>query len=101
MLPPVAVTVMGYVPAVVPLPTVNVMLEVPEPGAGIVDGLKLTVVPAGAPVADSAIELLKPPLTVVVIVEVPCEPWFTLREVGLAEIAKFGDPPEEPWLIPR
>ena len=52
-------------------PTAMVMVEVPDPGAGIVLGLKLTVVPAGAPVADRLIELLKPPLTVVVMVEVP------------------------------
>ena len=48
-----------------------VMVEVPDPGAGMVAGLKLTVVPVGTPLADSAIELLKPPLTVVVIVDVP------------------------------
>ena len=52
-------------------PTVIVIVEVPEPGAGIVAGLKLTVVPPGAPVADKAIELLKPPLSVVVMVDVP------------------------------
>jgi hypothetical protein len=34
-------------------------------------GLKLTVVPLGAPVADKLIALLKPPLTAEVIVEVP------------------------------
>ena len=43
----------------------------PPPGAAIVLGLKLTVVPLGAPVADRLMALLKPPLTVVVIVEVP------------------------------
>jgi hypothetical protein len=48
-----------------------VMVELPEPGAGIVLGLKLTVVPEGTPDADRLIALLKPPLTVVVIVEVP------------------------------
>ena len=52
-------------------PTVMVMVELPEPGAGIVLGLKLTVVPEGTPDADRLIALLKPPLTVVVIVEVP------------------------------
>ena len=52
-------------------PTVMVMVEVPDPGAGMVAGLKLTVVPVGTPVDDNAIELLKPPLTVVVIVDVP------------------------------
>ena len=48
-----------------------VMAELPEPGAGIVCGLKLTVVPEGAPEADRLIALLKPPLTVVVMVELP------------------------------
>ena len=47
------------------------MVELPEPGAGIVVGLKVTVVPEGIPEADRAIALLKPPLTVVVMVEVP------------------------------
>src|SRR5208337_467707 len=84
--PPLAVTVMGYVPTAVLAPTVMVMVELPAPGAGIVLGLKLTVVPVGTPVADRLIELLKPPLTVVVIVEVPRWPCAILREVGEAEI---------------
>ena len=69
--PPLPVTVMGYVPVAVPDPTVMVMVEVPEPGAGIVCGLKLTVVPEGAPELDKLMELLKPPLIVVVSVDVP------------------------------
>src|SRR5208283_5080573 len=69
--PPLPVTVMGYVPVGVLLPTVMVMVELPEPGAGIGLGLKLTLVPEGAPEADRLIALLKPPLMVVVIVEVP------------------------------
>jgi hypothetical protein len=48
-----------------------VMVELPEPGAGSVLGLKLTVVPEGTPDADRVIALLKPPLIVVVIVDVP------------------------------
>ena len=72
MPPPLPVTVMGYVPTAVLDPTVMVMVEVPDPGAAIGLGLKLTVVPVGTPSpADSVIALLKPPLTVVVIVEVP------------------------------
>ena len=47
------------------------MVEVPAPGAGIVCGLKLTATPMGMPEAERLMELLKPPLTVVVIVEVP------------------------------
>ena len=52
-------------------PTVMVMVELPEPGAGIGLGLKLTVVPDGTPDADKLMALLKPPLMVVVIVDVP------------------------------
>ena len=69
--PPVPVTVIGYVPVAVLDPTVIVIVELPPPGAAIVLGLKLTVVPLGVPVADKLIVLLKPPLTVVVIVDVP------------------------------
>jgi hypothetical protein len=47
------------------------MVELPEPGAGMVVGLKLAVVFEGKPEADKLMELLKPPLTVVVRVEVP------------------------------
>ena len=55
-------------------PTLMVILDVPEPGAGIGFGLKLTVVPVGAPEAESEIELLKPLLMAAVIVEVPWLP---------------------------
>src|SRR5271166_5136467 len=79
--PPVAVTVMGYVPTGVLLPTVMVMVELPEPGAGIVCGLKLTVVPVGTPEAERPIALLKPPLIAVVIVALPC----AIRVTGMEE----------------
>src|SRR5215469_296345 len=69
--PPLAVTVSGYVPTGVLVPTMIVIVEVPPPGAGIVLGLKLTVVPAGSPVADKLTALLKLPLTVVVMTDVP------------------------------
>ena len=69
--PPLPVTVIGYVPVGVLDPTVMVIVEVPEPGAGIWVGLKLTVVPDGAPEADKLMALLKPPLIAVVIVDVP------------------------------
>jgi len=62
---------MGYVPVGVVLPTVMVMVELPLPGGGIVGGLKVTVVPVGAPEEDRLIELLNPPVIAVVIVEVP------------------------------
>ena len=70
-------------------PTVMVRVELPDPGAGMVAGLKLTVVPVGTPVADKAIELLKLPLIAVVIVDVPWLPWTTVREAGEAEIVKL------------
>ena len=47
------------------------MVEDPEPGAGMVLGLKLIVTPFGSPLADNAMEESKPPETVVVIVEWP------------------------------
>jgi hypothetical protein len=55
-------------------PTEILIVELPEPGAGIVCGLKLTVVPEGTPEAERLTALLKPPLTVVVIVDVPWNP---------------------------
>jgi hypothetical protein len=59
------------VPTAVLDPTATVIVELPPPGAAIEVGLKLTVVPLGAPEADRLMELLNPPLTLVVIVEVP------------------------------
>lgn len=69
MPPPLPVTVTGYVPAAVPAPTTIVMVDVPEPGAGMVARLKLTVVPEGTPEVDRLMALLNPPLTVVVMVD--------------------------------
>src|SRR5271166_6235716 len=86
MPPPLPVTVMGYVPGTVLAPTVVVIVELPEPGAGIGFGLKLTVVPDGTPEADNVIALLKPPLTVVVSVDVPWFPCAILNEAGEAEM---------------
>jgi len=81
---------MLYVPAAVLLPTAIVILEVPEPGAAIGLGLKPTVVPDGTPLADRLIALLKAPLTVVVIVELPWPPCATLTDAGAALMAKLG-----------
>ena len=53
------------------LPTAIVMVELPDPGAGMGFGLKLAFVPDGMPDADRVMSLLKPPLIVVVIVDVP------------------------------
>ena len=51
--------------------TLIFMVELPEPGAGIVVGLKVIEPPDGIPEADRLTELLNPPLMVVVIVDVP------------------------------
>ena len=72
------------------LPTAIVMVDEPEPGAAIGLGLKLTVVPEGTPLADRLMALLKPPLTVVVMVELPWTPCATLTEVGAALMVKLG-----------
>ena len=80
---------MGYVPRGVVELVLIVMFELPAPGAGIDGGLKVIVVPAGAPVAESAIALLKPPLTVVVIVDPPCPPSHTVSVLGEALTLKL------------
>jgi hypothetical protein len=66
------------------------MVEVPEPGAAMDVGLKLTETPAGWPLADKPIAESKPPETEVVIVEVPLLPCTTETEVGEAEMVKLG-----------
>ena len=77
-------------------PAVSVSVEVPAPGAAIEVGLKVAVAPVGSPEADSAIALLNPPDTVVVMVVVPDKPCLALTEVGEAEIAKSGDAEPDP-----
>jgi hypothetical protein len=47
------------------------MVDVPPPGAAIVLGLKLTVVPEGTPEAVKLTALLNPLLIVLVMVELP------------------------------
>ena len=51
--------------------TAIVNVEVPEPGAGSVLGLKLAVACEGKPEIDKLIALVKPFIAVVVIVDVP------------------------------
>jgi len=70
----VAVIVMLAVPVVAVLLAEKVRVELPPPGAAMEAGLKLAVTPAGNPAAESETAELKPPLTVVEIVEVPEEP---------------------------
>lgn len=88
--PPVAVTVTFTVPVVAVLVAENVRVELPLPGAAIEVGLKVAVTPAGNPDADRDTAELKPPLTVVEIVELPEVPCVTETLVGEALTVKSG-----------
>ena len=88
MLPEVPVTLMLYVPGAADAPTVMVMVEVPAPVIEL--GLKLTVTPAGWPVADKEMAELKPFVTVLVIVDVPELPCTNETAVGEAVRPKPG-----------
>jgi hypothetical protein len=97
--PPVAVMVMVWFPRLAPLATLTVMVEVPEPGAAMELGLKVTLSalgrtmkPDGAPekVSPRLIAELKPPEIVVVIVEVPELPLATLMDEGDALMVKLA-----------
>src|SRR5271169_1873522 len=65
------------------------MVELPAPGAPMTTGRKLTLTPVGTPEAERPIELLKPPLTVVVMVTVPRPFWPIVSEDGVAEMVKL------------
>jgi len=67
------------------------MVEVPEPGAAIDVGEKVTVTPVGWPLADKATAPLNPPDTVLVIVEEPLPPCATDTDDGEADKLKLGD----------
>ena len=66
-----------------------VMFDVPEPGAAMEVGAKLTVTPDGRPDADRAIAESKPPVAVVLIVVMPELPLVTVRVLGAAEMVKL------------
>jgi hypothetical protein len=83
---PVPVTVIVYEPVDVPAPTLTVIVD--ELPAVTEAGLKLTVVPAGWPLALSETDCAAPLVTAVEIVDVPFPPCTTLIEAGLAEIEK-------------
>ena len=68
-----------------------VRVDEPEPGAAIDVGFKMTVTPVGWPVAVRAIAALKPPETLVVIVEVPLLPCRTETDAGEAVMENAGD----------
>lgn len=87
---PVPATVIVYVPVAVVEATATFMVEVPEPGAAIDVGLKLTATPVGWPLADKAMAELKPSEMAVVIVDIPLLPCATVTELGEAETVNAG-----------
>jgi len=88
VLPEVPVTVMLYVPVTVDEATAIVMVEVPAPVIEV--GLKLTVTPVGWPVADKVTAESKPPVTTLLMVELPELPCATETEAGEPERLKPG-----------
>ena len=62
----------------------------PDPGAARFAGVKLAVTPAGNPVAERAIGLLKLPETLTVTPAVTLEPCFTLTDDALRPRVKFA-----------
>ena len=74
--------------------TARVAVEVPEPGAAMDVGLKVTVTPVGCPVAVKATAASNPPETAVVMVDVPLLPTTTETAVGEAASVKAGV-----WLV--
>ena len=82
----VPVTVIGYVPGVVVASTLNVSVELVP--VVTEDGLRLVLVPDGAPVAVSEIVSAAPLVMAVEIVEVPEPPWAIETLVGFALIEK-------------
>ena len=88
--PPLAVIVMVRFPGLPFLPTLTVMVDVPEPGAAMELGLKVTVWALPCPEADKLIAELKPPEMPVVILDVPELLRATLIDVGDALMVKLG-----------
>jgi len=78
------------VPGAVVEATAMVMVELPEPGAAMDAGLKLTVTPVGCPVADKATAELNPPETATATVDEPLLPCTTVTEAGDPEMVKSG-----------
>ena len=70
-------------PGAVAEPTVIVIVEVPAPR--IEAGLNATVTPVGAPDADNDTAEENPPVTALVMVDVPALPCSTETEAGEAE----------------
>jgi len=79
------------VPVAVLEATAMVIVDVPDPGAAMEGGLKVTPTPVGWPEAERAIAALNAPDMDAVIVEVPLFPCTTETEPGEAERLKLGD----------
>ena len=79
---PLAVMVILWVPTKAFLLTFTVIVELPDPGATMELGLKVTVCSPPSPVADKEMAESKPPDTRVVIVEIPEPGLVTLIVVG-------------------
>lgn len=65
--------------------------EVPEPGAGMLAGLKLAVTPTGRPVAEREIAASNLPEIALVMVELPDAPAATVSDAGFAVSAKLDE----------
>ena len=87
--------VMEYVPAVALLPTVSFRVEVPDPGAAVLDGLKFALTPDGSPPAESETAELNPSKTRVVTVIALELPAFTISEGELGWIEKLPLLPDQ------
>src|SRR2546430_13127409 len=79
-------TVIGYVPAATDEPAATVIVELPPAVTEV--GLKLTVIPAGAPDEDRLTGCADPDVTAVVSVAVVEPPTVTEPEVGFVPIEK-------------
>ena len=90
--PPVAVILIGKVVRLADLDAVTNMETVPDPGAAMGLGEKLTVTPDSIPDAVKEIGALKPPDTVVVTVAVPESPRGRLPAVGETATVKVPAP---------
>jgi len=97
--PPVPVTVKVLVPVGAPPRTVTTIVDVPEPGAAIEEGLKVTVTSLGSPDAVKAIAESKPLPGVVVIAELVELPQVRFKVLGDAPRAKSPVPPPPPPVV--
>jgi hypothetical protein len=90
--PPVAAIVTVAEPTVADDVAVTVRVDEPEPGAAIVEGLKLALTPEGSPEAEREIAELNDPDRVVDTVELPDEPCWIERLDGEFETEKSLEP---------